>query len=196
MELLKATTHYLNVRKQPRKEEDSFAEYEEALLNFELRVRTPDLPFRRPDLLYINPQVEDSHPFPLIVSELTSEHQNNGQLGSTDDTNGEERRVERWTVVTLQAYAETNSHTLRHTALCPLTFARWGISPWKSCGLLRARRPSCLIRVCGNLENGDLSPSTRHAAILSSKHVLIKRFIRARRKNTLCEEGRWSNQAN
>ncbi|KRZ81160.1 hypothetical protein T08_1912 [Trichinella sp. T8] len=102
---------------QPRKEEDSFAEYEEALLNFELRVRAQDLPFRRPDLLYINPQVEDSHPFPLIVSELTSEHQNNGQLGSTDDTNGEERRVERWTVVTLQAYAETTSHTLRHTAL-------------------------------------------------------------------------------
>ncbi|KRX69227.1 hypothetical protein T06_1979 [Trichinella sp. T6] len=57
-------------------------------------------------------------------------------------------------------------------------------------------RPSCLIHVCGKLENGDLSPSTRHAAILSSKHVLIKRFIRARRKNTLCEQGRWSNQAN
>ncbi|KRY24617.1 hypothetical protein T03_12582 [Trichinella britovi] len=55
-----------------------------------------------------------------------------GQLGSTDDTNGEERRGERWAVVTLHAYAETTSHTLRHTAL-------WGISPWKSCGLLRKR---------------------------------------------------------
>ncbi|KRY47829.1 hypothetical protein T03_9393 [Trichinella britovi] len=38
-----------------------------------------------------------------------------GQLGSTDDTNGEERRGERWAVVTLQAYAETTSHTQRHT---------------------------------------------------------------------------------
>ncbi|KRY25034.1 hypothetical protein T03_2204 [Trichinella britovi] len=37
--------------------------------------------------------------------------------GSTDDTNGEERRGECWAVVTLQAYAETNSYTLRHTAL-------------------------------------------------------------------------------
>ncbi|KRY26200.1 hypothetical protein T03_9278 [Trichinella britovi] len=40
-----------------------------------------------------------------------------GQLGSTDDTNGEQRRVDCWAVVTLQAYAETTSHTLRHTAL-------------------------------------------------------------------------------
>ncbi|KRX74670.1 hypothetical protein T06_13556 [Trichinella sp. T6] len=85
---------------RPRKEEDFCR----------IRRSAPDLP-------YINPQVEDSHPFPLIVSELASEHQNNGQLGSTDDTNGEERRGERWAVVTLQAYAETTSHTLRHTAL-------------------------------------------------------------------------------
>ncbi|KRY07944.1 hypothetical protein T12_3172 [Trichinella patagoniensis] len=62
-----------------------------------------------------------------------------GQLGSTDDTNGEERGGERWAVVTPQAYAETTSHTQRHTVLCPLTFTRWEISPWKSCGLLRAR---------------------------------------------------------
>ncbi|KRY26395.1 hypothetical protein T03_5603 [Trichinella britovi] len=40
-----------------------------------------------------------------------------GHLGSTDDTNFEERGGERWAVVTLQAYAETTSHTLRHTAL-------------------------------------------------------------------------------
>ncbi|KRY03100.1 hypothetical protein T03_826, partial [Trichinella britovi] len=40
-----------------------------------------------------------------------------GQLGSTDDTNGEERRGECWAVVTLQAYAETTSHTLRHSAV-------------------------------------------------------------------------------
>ncbi|KAL1238478.1 Shikimate dehydrogenase (NADP(+)) [Trichinella spiralis] len=55
----------------------------EALLNFEKGYpfdgdqvcvsRTP----RRPDLPYINPQIEDTHPFPLILSELASEHQNN-----------------------------------------------------------------------------------------------------------------------
>ncbi|KRY27732.1 hypothetical protein T01_10636 [Trichinella spiralis] len=55
----------------------------EALLNFEEGYpfdgdqvcvsRTP----RRPDLSYINPQIEDSHPFPLIVSEFASEHRNN-----------------------------------------------------------------------------------------------------------------------
>ncbi|XP_003369367.1 conserved hypothetical protein [Trichinella spiralis] len=28
---------------------------------------------------------------------------------------------------------------LKRTVRCPLTFARWGIPPWKSCGLLRAR---------------------------------------------------------
>ncbi|KAL1245955.1 Retinoic acid receptor RXR-gamma [Trichinella spiralis] len=55
----------------------------EALLNFEEGYpfdgdqvcvsRTP----RRPDLPYINPQIEDTHPFPLILSEIASEHQNN-----------------------------------------------------------------------------------------------------------------------
>ncbi|KRY26699.1 hypothetical protein T03_334 [Trichinella britovi] len=74
-------------------------------------------------------------------------------------------------------------------------------STWEAQGEEAATRredtgDTCLIRVRAKLENGDLSPTTRHAAILSSKHVLIKRFIRARRKNTLCEQGRWSNQAN
>ncbi|KRZ81514.1 hypothetical protein T08_13759 [Trichinella sp. T8] len=27
---------------------------------------------------------------------------------------------------------------LKGTVMCSLTFTRWGISPWKSCGLLRA----------------------------------------------------------
>ncbi|KRY25359.1 hypothetical protein T03_14299 [Trichinella britovi] len=54
-----------------------------------------------------------------------------GHLGSTDDTNGEERRGECWAVVTLQAYAETTSHTLRHSAMGNLTM--------EDCGLLRKR---------------------------------------------------------
>ncbi|KRX53602.1 hypothetical protein T09_9929 [Trichinella sp. T9] len=47
------------------KEEDSFAE-----------MCVPQTP-RRTDLSYMNPQVEDSHPFPLIVSELASGHEKN-----------------------------------------------------------------------------------------------------------------------
>ncbi|KRX52830.1 hypothetical protein T09_2046 [Trichinella sp. T9] len=125
-----------------------------------------------------------------------------GQLGSTDDTNGEERRGECWTVVTLQAYAETTSHTLRHSAVPAdvrqmrnLTMEElWTAeSTWEARGGEAATRQE---HTGDTLENGDLTPSTRHATILSSKRVLIKRFIRARRKNTLCEQGRWSNQAN
>ncbi|KRY06571.1 hypothetical protein T12_2736, partial [Trichinella patagoniensis] len=74
---------------RPCKEEDSFAEYEEALLNFEWRC----------------------HLVPVMKGDMK------GQLGSKDDTNGEERGGERWAVVTPQAYAETTSHTQRHTAL-------------------------------------------------------------------------------
>ncbi|KRY44112.1 hypothetical protein T03_3887 [Trichinella britovi] len=40
------------------------------------RVCVPQTP-RRTDLSYMNPQVEDSHPFPLIVSELASGHEKN-----------------------------------------------------------------------------------------------------------------------
>ncbi|KRZ77749.1 hypothetical protein T10_11928 [Trichinella papuae] len=58
----------------PRKEEDSLAENEEALKNFEdIECAYPG----RPDLPYNNPQTEDSHPFPLMISELASGHQNN-----------------------------------------------------------------------------------------------------------------------
>ncbi|KRY40482.1 hypothetical protein T01_15984 [Trichinella spiralis] len=62
----------------------------EALLNFEEGYpfdgdqvcvsRTP----RRPDLPYINPQIEDTHPFPLILSEIASEHQNNTDFAKLD----------------------------------------------------------------------------------------------------------------
>ncbi|KRX53599.1 hypothetical protein T09_9744 [Trichinella sp. T9] len=74
---------------RPRKEEDSFAEYEEALLNFEWRCQL----------------------VPVMKANMKD------QLGSTDNTNGEERRGERWAVVTLQAYAETTSHTQRHSVV-------------------------------------------------------------------------------
>ncbi|KRY06573.1 hypothetical protein T12_4036 [Trichinella patagoniensis] len=32
-----------------------------------------------------------------------------------------------------------NVDDLKRTVRCPLPFTRWGISPWKGCGLLRAR---------------------------------------------------------
>ncbi|KRX53603.1 hypothetical protein T09_13594 [Trichinella sp. T9] len=106
-----------------------------------------------------------------------------GQLGSTDDTNGEERRGECWTV-------PADVRQMGNLTMEELWTAE---STWEPQGQEAATRQG---HTGNTLENGDLSPSTRHAAILSSKHVLIKRFICARRKNTLCEQGRWSNQAN
>ncbi|KRY24835.1 hypothetical protein T03_11824, partial [Trichinella britovi] len=61
-----------------------------------------------------------------------------GQLGSTDDTNGVERRGECWAVVTLQAYAETTSHTLRQSAV-PADVRQMGNLTMEDCGLLRKR---------------------------------------------------------
>ncbi|KRZ81533.1 hypothetical protein T08_15017 [Trichinella sp. T8] len=106
-----------------------------------------------------------------------------GQLGSTDDTNGEERRGERWAV-------PADVRQMGNLTMEELWTAE---STWEPQGQEAETRQE---HTGDTLENGDLSPSTRHATILYSKHVLIKRFIRARRKNTLCEEGRWSNQAN
>ncbi|KRX59814.1 hypothetical protein T06_11693 [Trichinella sp. T6] len=71
------------------------------------------------------------------------------QLGLTDDTNGEERRGERCRLTLKRPHIRRDIQrckkswrivdVLKRTVRCPLTIARWEISPCKSFGLQRAR---------------------------------------------------------